>query len=100
VSGWLLAAEWLTDCWLRYTFFHCFRIFVFSVVFPPSCTMRRTADFPGLSIGVPVREKNTFGTITNNPYFFFIMATNLLLDRVGLGLHGYPPASAATEHDN
>ena len=58
------------------------------------------SDFPGLSIGVPVRERNLVNTLTNNGYFALIMATNLLLDKVGLGLHGYPPPSAATEHDN
>lgn len=57
-------------------------------------------DFPGLSIGVPVREKNLGGTLRNNPFFALVMASNLALSKVGLGLQGYPPPSAATEHDN
>jgi hypothetical protein len=62
--------------------------------------VKNFTDFEGLSIGVPVREKNTWNTLTNNPYFALIILANLLLDKMGSGLQGYPPPSAATEHDN
>mmetsp|Transcript_11812 Transcript_11812/g.21905 ORF Transcript_11812/g.21905 Transcript_11812/m.21905 type:complete len:358 (+) Transcript_11812:56-1129(+) len=70
------------------------------VLFNPPWQWHKITNFEGLSIGVPVREKNTWNTLTNNPYFALTVVTNLLLDKVGLGLHGYPPPSAATEHDN
>ena len=47
-----------------------------------------------------MREKNNFNTMVNNPFFVLIMMTNLALQKVGLSLNGYPPPSAATEHDN
>lgn len=58
------------------------------------------SDYPGLSIGVPVRELNGFNTLANNPVFGSISAINLGLAKVGLDLGGMPPPSAATEHDN
>lgn len=57
-------------------------------------------DYPGLSIGVPVREKNAYNTLVNNPYFVAIVTLNVALSKVGLSLGGFPPPSAATEHDN
>jgi hypothetical protein len=57
-------------------------------------------DYPGFTIGVPIRELNGINTLTNNPPFGFIVFANLLLNKIGLSLGGYPPPSAATEHDN
>jgi hypothetical protein len=57
-------------------------------------------DYPGFTIGVPIRELNGLNTVTNNPAFGAIVLVNLLLNKVGLTLGGYPPPSAATEHDN
>ena len=57
-------------------------------------------DYPGLSIGVPVREKNLYNTVVNNPYFVTIMGLNVILAKFDLSLGGFPPPSAATEHDN
>jgi hypothetical protein len=49
---------------------------------------------------VPVREQNFFNTLANNPYFFSIITLNVLLAKFDLSLGGFPPPSAATEHDN
>lgn len=57
-------------------------------------------DYPGFTIGVPIRELNGPNTLTNNLPFGLLISTNIFLDKFGLSLGGFPPPSAATEHDN
>ena len=58
-------------------------------------------DYGGLSIGVPIREKNFTLMFQNNPYFSSIILTNMAINKAfGWTLGGFPPPSAATEADN
>lgn len=58
-------------------------------------------DYGGLSIGVPIRERNFTLMFQNNPYFSSIVVVNTLLSRyLGTSLGGFPPPSPATEADN
>jgi hypothetical protein len=58
------------------------------------------ADYGGLSIGVPIRERNVTLAFQNNIFFSLVAITNKKLSDIGLSLGGFPPPSAATEQDN
>lgn len=73
-----------------------FSFILYMITFSFVCVL----DYPGLSIGVPIRDKNAYNTLVNNPYFLLITGSNAILDMLGLSLGGFPPPSASTEHDN
>jgi len=72
------------------------------VLLNPPWQWHKITNYGGLSIGVPIREKNPFNTLVNNPYFAIITACNVILSKLGFsnGTGGLPPPSMATEHDN
>lgn len=70
------------------------------LLYNPDWMWHRVTNHGGLSIGVPIREKNVSLSLRNNPYFTSIVLTNILLARYNLSLGGFPPPSAATEQDN
>jgi hypothetical protein len=65
-----------------------------------TCRWHKITNYGGLSIGIPIRERNFTLSIQNNWYFTSIVVLNVLLPKIGLSLGGYPPPSKATEQDN
>ena len=70
------------------------------LIYNPDWMWHKVTNFGGLSIGVPIREKNLTISARNNPYFTGIVFTNLFLAMFETSLGGFPPPSAATEQDN
>jgi hypothetical protein len=70
------------------------------MIYNPDWMWHRVTNFGGLSIGVPIREKNLTLSMRNNPYFTSIVFMNTFLARFNASLGGFPPPSAATEQDN
>ena len=64
-------------------------------------------DFGGLSIGIPIRERNVTLLIRNNPIFTAIVMGNLFSSKLSamlgfeVGFGGFPAAATrGTEQDN
>lgn len=70
------------------------------LLYNPDWMWHKVTNFGGLSIGVPIREKNVSLSFRNNPYFSSIVFMNLALAKFNTSLGGFPPPSAATEQDN
>lgn len=70
------------------------------MIYNPDWMWHKVTNFGGLSIGVPIREKNVSLSMRNNPYFTSIVLMNIALARFNMSLGGFPPPSAATEQDN
>jgi hypothetical protein len=70
------------------------------MIYNPDWMWHKVTNFGGLSIGVPIREKNLTLSFRNNPFFTSIVFTNVGLSYMNKSLGGFPPPSAATEQDN
>ena len=70
------------------------------LLYNPDWMWHKVTNFGGLSIGVPIREKNLTLSFRNNPYFSSIVVLNTILAKFDTSLGGFPPPSAATEQDN
>lgn len=72
------------------------------MLYNPDWMWHKVTNYGGLSIGIPLREKNLTLSVQNNAYFSVIVSLNVALSRWGRGLSlgGFPPPSAATEQDN
>jgi hypothetical protein len=70
------------------------------LLYNPDWMWHKVTNFGGLSIGVPIREKNVTLSMRNNPYFTSIVFMNIFLAKFNTSLGGFPPPSAATEQDN
>lgn len=70
------------------------------LLYNPDWMWHKVTNYGGLSIGIPIREKNLTLSFQNNKFFTSIVALNKVLPIFGLSLGGFPPISAQTEHDN
>lgn len=70
------------------------------MLYNPDWTWHKVTNYGGLSIGIPLRERNLTLAFQNNPYFSSIVVANVVLGKLGLSLGGFPPPSQATEQDN
>ena len=60
------------------------------LLYNPDWEWHTIKNYEGLSIGVPLRELNISLSIQNNAQYTSIVLTNLLLDKLGIDLGGYP----------
>eukprot|EP00604_Paraphysomonas_vestita_P003552 CAMPEP_0174822930 /NCGR_PEP_ID=MMETSP1107-20130205/19929_1 /TAXON_ID=36770 /ORGANISM="Paraphysomonas vestita, Strain GFlagA" /LENGTH=312 /DNA_ID=CAMNT_0016043477 /DNA_START=107 /DNA_END=1041 /DNA_ORIENTATION=- len=61
------------------------------VLLNPPWQWHKIVNYPGFTIGVPIRELNGPNTLTNNLPFGLLISTNIFLDKFGLSLGGFPP---------
>jgi len=77
------------------------------LLYNPDWAWHKVTNFGGLSIGIPIRERNASLVVRNNPIFTAIVASNLVSNilsaKLGfeVGFGGFPAAATrGTEQDN
>lgn len=68
-------------------------IYAGDLLYNPDWQWHTIKNYEGLAIGVPIRELNITLSIRNNFQFTSIITINKLLEKFGLDIGGYPPAS-------